>query len=126
EPWSTDENFWGRSAEGGPLDDPNFEPPAAVFKMAVWPELAPDKPEYLTIGFTKGIPTSLDGAELPLHEIIAQVNKIAGRNGVGIIDHMEDRIIGLKSREIYECPAALTIIDAHHDLEKYVSTIHQN
>lgn len=94
--------------------------------MTVAPEQAPDKPEYVTITFQVGEPVAVNGkAMLPL-ELIEEVNKIAGRNGVGRIDHIEDRIVGLKSREVYECPAALVILEAHRDLEKMVMTRHEN
>ncbi len=125
-PYSTDENLWGKSSECGILEDPNEEPPKDVFNLCTPPEDAPDKPEYVTIEFDKGIPVSLNGKKMKLSELSLELNKIAGKNGVGILDHTEDRIVGLKSREIYECPAAVCIIEAHKDLEKFVSTIHEN
>lgn len=124
--YSIDENLWGRSIECGILEKPDEEPPGDVFKLVTPPEKAKDNPEYVTIEFKEGTPTGLNGKKMPLLHLISSLNKMAGKNGVGIIDHMEDRIVGLKSREIYECPAAVCIIEAHRDLEKYVSTIHEN
>ncbi|MFQ3308233.1 MAG: argininosuccinate synthase [Candidatus Nanohaloarchaea archaeon] len=125
-PYSTDENLWGKSSECGPLEDPANEPPEEVFQFVTPPEEAPDKPEYVEIGFKNGEPESLNGDELPLHELIQKLNYVAGKHGVGIIDMMEDRVVGLKSREVYECPAAVTLIEAHQELEKLVSTKHEN
>ena len=125
-PFSTDENIWGRSIECGVLENPDQEPPAEIFTLATPPHKAPDKPEYVELTFEKGIPVALNGKSLKLFDLITELNKIAGRNGVGIIDMVEDRVVGLKSREVYECPAAVTIITAHKDLEKYCCTIHEN
>lgn len=125
-PYSTDENLWGKSSECGPLEDPANEPPEGVFQFVTPPEEAPDKPEYVEIEFKNGEPESLNGDELPLHELIQKLNYVAGKHGVGIIDMMEDRVVGLKSREVYECPAAVTLIEAHQELEKLVSTKHEN
>jgi argininosuccinate synthase len=125
-PYSTDENMWGKSSECGALEDPFAEPPENVFGFCTVPEKAPDKAEIVEIGFAEGIPVSLNGKEMPLHELVMELNGISGKHGVGIIDHMEDRVVGLKSREVYECPAAMTIIEAHKDLEKLVSTVHEN
>jgi len=125
-PYSTDENLWGKSSECGPLEDPSNEPPKDVFQFVTPPEEAPDEPEYVEIEFEKGKPVALDGGSLPLHEIVEKLNEKAGKHGIGIIDMMEDRVVGLKSREIYECPAAITLLEAHKDLEKYVSTKHEN
>jgi argininosuccinate synthase len=125
-PYSTDENIWGRSIECGVLEDPNHEPPAEIFALATPPHQAPDKPEYVELTFDKGLPVALNGKHMKLFSLITEMNQIAGRNGVGIIDMVEDRVVGLKSREIYECPAAVTILAAHKDLEKYCCTIHEN
>ncbi|MFH1234274.1 MAG: argininosuccinate synthase [Candidatus Diapherotrites archaeon] len=125
-PYSTDENMWGKSSECGVLEDPFAEPPENVFGLCTVPEKAPNKPEIVEIEFLEGIPVSLNGRGLPLHELVMELNGIAGKHGVGIIDHVEDRVMGLKSREVYECPAAVTIIEAHKDLEKIVSTVHEN
>ena len=120
--YSIDQNLWGRSIEGGPLEDPMNEPDEEVFEWTVSPEKAPDVPEYIELEFERGIPTKLNGEELSLEEIIIRLNKIAGKNGVGRIDHIEDRLVGIKSREVYECPAALVILEAHKDLEKLTLT----
>ncbi len=125
-PYSTDENLWGKSSECGPLEDPATEPPEDVFEFVTYPENAPEEPEYIEIEFEAGVPKALNGEELPLHELIEELNSLAGKHGVGIIDMMEDRVVGLKSREVYECPAAVTLIEAHQELEKFVSTKHEN
>ncbi len=125
-PYSTDENIWGKSSECGPLEDPDTEPPANVFEFVTLPEEAPEDPGYVKITFEQGVPVALDGEEMPLHELIAELNEVAGSHGVGIIDMTEDRVVGLKSREIYEAPAATTLLDAHHDLQKFTSTKHEN
>ena len=121
-PYSVDENLWGRSIECGILENPNVEPPNDIFKWTVAPEKAPEKPECVTIGFECGVPVSINGEKLGPVETIKKLNRIAGAHGVGRIDHIEDRTIGLKSREVYECPAAISIIEAHKDLEKIVLT----
>ena len=120
--FSTDQNLWGRSIEAGPLEDPFFEPPDEAFEWCVPAKNAPDRAEYLSIEFAKGIPVLVDGKRLPPVDLIQYVNQKAGSNGFGVIDHIEDRVVGLKSRETYECPAALTLIAAHKDLEKLVLT----
>ena len=125
-PYSIDENLWGRSSECGIIEHPEKEVPKEVLKWVTDPEDAPGKPEYVTLEFAKGIPVALNGKKTELWKLILKLNKIAGKHGVGIIDHTEDRIIGLKSREFYECPAATVILKAHKDLEKFVSTIHEN
>ncbi len=124
-PYSIDQNLWGRSIECGPLENPEQEPPEEIFEWTVPPEKAPDKPEYLTIEFEYGVPFALNGENLHSVTLIQKLNKIAGRNGVGRIDHMEDRLVGIKSREVYECPAAMVILEAHKDLEKMVLTRHE-
>lgn len=125
-PYSTDENLWGKSSECGPLEDPSNEPPEDVFEFVTYPENAPEEPEYVEIEFAEGKPEALNGEEMPLHELIQELNSLAGKHGIGIIDMMEDRVVGLKSREVYECPAAVALIEAHQDLEKFVSTKHEN
>ncbi|MCJ7450437.1 MAG: argininosuccinate synthase [Candidatus Nanohaloarchaeota archaeon QJJ-9] len=125
-PYSTDENLWGKSSECGPLEYPDKEPPGDVFQFVNLPEEAPEEPAEISITFEEGVPTALNGEEMQLHSLVEELNSIAGKHGVGIIDMMEDRVVGLKSREIYECPAATAIIEAHKDLEKYVSTKHEN
>ncbi len=121
-PYSVDENLWGRSIEAGPLEDPDHEPTEDVFDLTTSPENAPDEPQYVEIGFEEGLPTTLDGEELPLDDLIAELGAVAGANGVGRIDMVEDRLVGIKSREIYECPAALAIIAAHRELETLTLT----
>jgi argininosuccinate synthase len=121
-PYSVDENLWGRSIEAGPLEDPDHEPTEDVFELTTSPENAPNEPQYVEIGFEEGLPTTLDGEELPLVDLIAELNTVAGANGVGRIDMVEDRLVGIKSREIYESPAALTIIAAHRELETLTLT----
>jgi argininosuccinate synthase len=124
-PYSIDQNLWGRSIECGDLEDPSHEPPEEVFEWMVPPEKAPDKPEYLIIEFECGIPCAVNGENLDPVSLIETLNKIAGKHGVGRIDHMEDRLVGIKSREVYECPAATVLLEAHKDLEKMVLTRHE-
>lgn len=121
-PYSTDENLWGRSCECGVLEDASKEPPEDSREWTVSPLKAPDKPTYVDIAFEKGVPISVDGRRLPPVELIMRLNKLAGENGVGRIDHIEDRLVGIKSRETYECPAAVTLIKAHQALESMVLT----
>ena len=123
--FSTDQNLWGRSIESGPLEDPDVEPPEEAFEWCVSPKNAPDKPEYLELEFESGVPVAVDGKKASPVDLIRYVNQKAGLNGFGIVDHMEDRLVGIKSREVYEVPAALTIITAHKDLEKLVLTRHE-
>ncbi len=124
-PYSIDQNLWGRSIECGVLEYPEKEPPEEIYEWTAPPEKAPDEAEYITIGFEEGVPTSLNGEEMTTLELVERVKDIAGKHGVGRIDHIEDRIVGLKSREVYECPAAITILKAHFDLEKMVLTRHE-
>lgn len=126
EPYSIDENLWGKSSECGIIEHPDKEVPKEVLSWSRAPEEAPDEPEYVEIGFKNGVPTALDGKEMSLLKIIQILNEKGGKHGIGIIDHMEDRVVGLKSREFYECPAATIILEAHKDLEKFVSTKHIN
>jgi len=121
-PYSTDENLWGRSIECGLLEEPINEPPEEIYTLTTDPRRAPEEPEYLTIGFASGVPRVVNGEEMDLVSLIRGVAELAGRHGVGRIDHMEDRVVGLKSREVYECPAATVLLAAHRDLEKYVLT----
>jgi argininosuccinate synthase len=116
-PYSIDENAWGRTAECGILEDPWVKPPEEVFERTVSVADAPDDPEELTLTFEQGVPVALDGRELAFEELIAEVDRRAGAHGVGRIDMIEDRLVGIKSREIYECPGAITLITAHRDLE---------
>jgi argininosuccinate synthase len=121
-PYSIDENCWSRSIEGGRLEDPAFHPPNDIYAWTVAPADAPDTPEEITIGFEEGIPVSLNAERLSGYELIKKLNEIAGRNGVGRNDMIEDRILGLKAREIYEHPAATVLLAAHTDLERLVLT----
>lgn len=116
-PYSRDENLWGASCECGILEDPWAEPPEDAWENTVSPEKAPDTPTYVEIGFEKGIPVCLDGKRMGGVDLIAELDRVAGENGVGRIDHVEDRLVGIKSRETYECPAAVTLIAAHRALE---------
>jgi argininosuccinate synthase len=118
--YSIDDNLWGRSIECGPLEDPWAEPPEDAFKWTVSASAAPDQPLYVTIGWERGKPVSLDGQEMSLVALIEEVNKLAGQHGVGRIDHIENRLVGIKSREVYECPAATVLIETHRDLENLV------
>jgi len=120
--FSVDDNLWGRSIECGVLDDPMVEPPEEVFRWTTSPEKAPNEPEYITITFSKGVPVAINGDKMDKVQLIRTLNYIAGKHGIGRIDHIEDRVVGLKSREVYECPAAITLIEAHKDLEKMVLT----
>jgi argininosuccinate synthase len=121
-PYSVDANLWGRSIEAGPLEDPDHEPARDVFELTSAPELAPDEPHYVEIGFEEGLPTRLDGEDLALVELISELNALAGEHGVGRVDMVEDRLVGIKSREVYEAPAALSIIQAHKELETLTLT----
>lgn len=120
--FSVDQNLWGRSVEGGAIENPADEPPQEALDWTQPPELWPAEPSYVTIGFQEGVPTSLDGQELKLSEIIVKLNRLAGTHGIGVLDHMEDRSVGIKSHEVYECPAATVLIEAHRELEKLVLT----
>ncbi len=124
-PYSIDQNLFGRSIESGVLEDTNHEPPADVYEWTVEPEKAPDGSEYLEIEFYQGKPVALDGISMKPAKLIESLNIIAGRHGIGRIDHVEDRLVGIKSREVYECPAATVLIEAHRDLEKTVLTRHE-
>lgn len=121
--YSIDQNLWGRAIEGGPLEDASAEPPADAFEW-VSPR-PPARPAYVRIGFSRGVPSSLDGRRMAPRAIIERLNRVAGRAGVGIVDHVEDRVVGIKSREVYEAPAAACLIEAHADLEKAVHTKHE-
>ncbi len=116
-PYSRDENLWGASCECGALEDAWAEPPRGVWIHTVDPQEAPDEPQYVEIGFEKGIPVSLDGVRMDGVALITELGRIAGSHGVGRIDHVEDRLIGIKSRETYECPAAVVLIEAHRAME---------
>jgi len=116
-PYSIDENLWGRSVECGVLEDPWAEPPEEVFAWTKSPGRAPGKSSYVEIGFEKGIPVNIDGQQLDGVTLIRRLNELAGKHGVGRIDHVENRLVGIKSREIYEAPAATVLLQAHQALE---------
>mgnify|MGYP001087967148 CR=1 FL=1 len=121
-PFSIDRNLLGRSIEAGPLEDPWIEPPEEIYVMTKAIADTPDEPEYVEIGFEKGIPTSLNGNNLAPVELITQLNEKVGSHGIGRIDMIENRLVGIKSREIYEAPALLVLIHAHRDLESLTLT----
>ncbi|MGE6617643.1 argininosuccinate synthase [Bacillus mycoides] len=116
-PFSIDQNLWGRSNECGILEDPWAAPPEEAYEMTLALEDTPNKPEFVEIGFEAGVPTTLNGTAYSLSELIKTLNALAGKHGVGRIDHVENRLVGIKSREVYECPAAMTLITAHKELE---------
>ena len=125
-PYSIDDNLWGRSSEGRWIEDLSHAPDDDVFQLVTPPEQAPDAPQTIEIEFERGVPVGLDGERLGLVALLERVAEIGCRHGVGIVDHIEDRIVGLKVRDIYEVPAAAIILPAHAELEKLVGTIHQN
>jgi argininosuccinate synthase len=119
-PYSTDENLWGRSIECGILEDPWNEPPDDIYALTKSPGEAPDAPAYVEIEWVKGVPTAVNGVVMPLTELIGSLETIAGVHGVGRIDMVENRLVGIKSREIYEAPAGIVLHDAHRELEGLV------
>ncbi|MDC8437983.1 MAG: argininosuccinate synthase [Candidatus Nitrosotenuis sp.] len=123
--FSIDQNLWGRAIEGGNMEDPYAEPPDDAF---IWVKTRglPDKPRYMEIEFQNGVPVAIDKKRMTPIRLIEYANRVAGSYGVGIVDHIEDRVVGIKSREVYETPGALCIIEAHSDLEKMVHTKHEN
>lgn len=121
-PFSVDLNLWGRSVECGILEDAWKEAPESAFALTKAPKTAPNNPSYVTIGFREGVPISINGEIFKLVKLIQKLNHIAGRHGVGRIDQIENRVIGIKSREIYEAPAAVVLLSAHKDLESLVHT----
>jgi argininosuccinate synthase len=125
-PYSIDDNLWGRSSEGRWIEELDHPPEDDVFALVTRPEEAPDEPETVTVGFERGLPVALNGERLGLVELIERAAELGSRHGIGIVDHIEDRIVGLKVRDIYEAPAAGIILPAHAELEKLVCTIHQN
>lgn len=120
--WSIDENMWGRSIEGGRLEEPDYVAPEGIFKWTKSPQAAPDHPVDIELGFEVGVPMSIDGQPLSPAKLVVEMNRLAGEHGVGRIDMMEDRMMGLKVRENYECPGAVTILKAHKALEALVCT----
>jgi len=125
-PYSIDDNIWGRSSEGGPIEDLTEPPRDDVFELVTDPREAPDEPQDLRVEFERGVPVALDGERLGLVELIERCAEAGGRHGVGVVDHIEDRIVGLKVRDLYEVPAAEILLTAHRELEHLVGTIHQN
>ncbi|HWX43756.1 MAG TPA: argininosuccinate synthase [Solirubrobacteraceae bacterium] len=125
-PYSIDDNLWGRSSEGRWIEDLAHPPDEDVFQLVTPPERAPDEPETVEIAFERGVPVALDGERLGLVELLERAAELGARHGVGIVDHIEDRIVGLKVRDIYEVPAAALVLPAHQELERLVGTIHQN
>jgi argininosuccinate synthase len=125
-PYSIDDNLWGRSSEGGPIEDLDEPPHEDVLQLVTAPEEAPDESEDVVVEFERGCPVALNGERLRLVELLERAGDIGARHGVGIVDHLEDRIVGLKVRDLYEVPAATLILTAHKELEKLVGTIHQN
>lgn len=116
-PYSIDQNLWGRANECGILEDPWAAPPEDAYDLTTGLEYTPDTPDIVEIDFEKGVPVSLNGKAYPLYELILELNNLAGKHGVGRIDHVENRLVGIKSREVYEAPAAMTLIKAHKELE---------
>ncbi|MFN6514770.1 MAG: argininosuccinate synthase [Nostoc sp. CreGUA01] len=121
-PYSIDKNLLGRSIEAGLLEDPSFEPPEEIYEMTKAIANTPNEPEYIEIGFYRGIPTTLNGVAKKPVELVEQLNQLVGNHGVGRIDMIENRLVGIKSREIYESPAMLVLIQAHRDLESLTLT----
>jgi argininosuccinate synthase len=119
-PFSTDQNLWGRSIECGVLEDPWTEPPDDIYRLTKAPAEAPAAPAYVEVEWQDGVPTAVNGIEMPLVELIDSLETIAGVHGVGRIDMVENRLVGIKSREIYEAPAALVLHQAHRELEGLV------
>jgi argininosuccinate synthase len=125
-PYSIDDNLWGRSSEGRWIEDLEHAPEDDVFELVTRPEAAPDEPQVVTVEFERGVPVALDGERLGLVALLERACWLGARHGVGIVDQIEDRIVGLKVRDIYEIPAAAIILTAHQELERLVGTIHQN
>lgn len=116
-PYSVDQNLWGRANECGILEDPWATPPEGAYDLTTPIEKTPDTPDIIELTFEQGVPVALDGEVLPLAELILTLNTLAGKHGIGRIDHVENRLVGIKSREIYECPGAITLMTAHKELE---------
>jgi argininosuccinate synthase len=125
-PYSIDDNLWGRSSEGRWIEDIHHAPEDDVFQLVTRPEEAPDEAEVVEVEFERGVPVALNGERLGIVDLLERAAEIGCRHGVGIVDHVEDRIVGLKVRDIYEVPAAAILLTAHAELERLVGTIHQN
>ena len=116
-PYSVDQNLWGRANECGVLENPWNIAPEDAYDLTVAPEDAPDSPEFVEIDFKAGVPVALNGQAFKLADLILELNDLAGKHGVGRIDHVENRLVGIKSREVYECPGAVTLLAAHKEIE---------
>ena len=116
-PYSVDQNLWGRANECGVLENPWNITPEDAYDLTVAPEDAPDSPEFVEIDFKAGVPVALNGQAFKLADLILELNDLAGKHGVGRIDHVENRLVGIKSREVYECPGAVTLLAAHKEIE---------
>jgi argininosuccinate synthase len=125
-PYSIDDNLWGRSSEGRWIEELDHAPDDDVFQLVTRPEEAPDEAELVNIEFERGVPVALNGERLGIVDLLERAAELGMRHGVGIVDHIEDRIVGLKVRDIYEVPAAAILLPAHAELERLVGTIHQN
>lgn len=125
-PYSIDDNLWGRSSEGRSIEDLSAAPDPDVFQLVTRPEEAPDTPQDVELTFEAGRPVALDGEALGLVDLLERLTELGCRHGIGIVDHIEDRVVGLKVRDIYEVPAATIVLTAHKELEKLVCTSHQN
>ena len=125
-PYSIDDNLWGRSSEGRWIEELDHAPEEDVFQLVTPPEQAPDLPEVVRVEFEHGLPVALNGERMGLVELLERAGEIGARHGVGIVDQIEDRIVGLKVRDVYEVPAAAIVLLAHQELERLVGTIHQN
>jgi argininosuccinate synthase len=121
-PYSVDQNLWGRANECGILEDPWATPPEGAYELTASLENTPDQADIVEIGFEQGVPVTLNGKSYQLDQLILELNQIAGKHGVGRIDHVENRLVGIKSREVYECPGAMTLIKAHKELEDITLT----
>jgi len=117
-PYSMDRNIWHLSHEGGDLEDPALEPPGDVLMLTVSPEKAPDRPTYVEIGFEKGYPVSLDGSQVDPVTLVERLNAVGGANGIGVVDMVENRLVGMKSRGVYETPGGTILWLAHRELER--------
>ncbi|MBM7689146.1 argininosuccinate synthase [Enterococcus ureilyticus] len=116
-PYSVDQNLWGRANECGILEDPWATPPEGAYELTASLENAPDEADIIELTFVEGVPTAINGNEMLLSDLILDLNDLAGKHGIGRIDHVENRLVGIKSREVYECPAAITLMTAHKELE---------
>ena len=116
-PYSVDQNLWGRANECGILEDPWATPPEGAYELTASLEKAPNEADIIELTFVEGVPTAINGEEMLLSDLILYLNDVAGKHGIGRIDHVENRLVGIKSREVYECPAAITLMTAHKELE---------